>query len=78
VAWQSVTLTSKPAGARVWIDGKPAGNTPVPAFRVAEGDHVVRMLLGDRATEHTVTINQFRPTRYHWTVDGDHWSTRGR
>jgi hypothetical protein len=38
-------VDSRPAGARVFVDGKLAGTTPLLIDVVAVGDHAVRMEL---------------------------------
>jgi hypothetical protein len=39
----SLSVDSLPSGARVFVDGRPVGTTPMVAPRVAAGSHVVRV-----------------------------------
>ena len=39
----SLTVESRPAGAKVFIDGQPAGATPLTLPRLGTGDHEVRL-----------------------------------
>ncbi len=45
-----VVVTSTPAGADVWLDGKPVGVTPLRLTAIASGEHGVRISAPDRAT----------------------------
>jgi hypothetical protein len=46
----SIYVASNPPGARVFIDGKPVGTTPVRIPELRIGAHVVRMELPDHRT----------------------------
>jgi hypothetical protein len=39
----SLSVESRPAGAKVFIDGKPAGATPLTLPRLGTGEHEVRL-----------------------------------
>ncbi len=39
----SLTMVSNPAGAQVFLDGKPLGTAPVAAADLRAGSHVLRM-----------------------------------
>jgi hypothetical protein len=39
----SLTLDSRPPGARVWVDGRDVGVTPVTVPDLAPGEHAVRV-----------------------------------
>ena len=43
----SVYVDSRPRGARVFIDGKPVGTTPLSVGEIPIGSHVVRLELPD-------------------------------
>ena len=43
----SLYIDSRPRGARVFVDGKPVGVTPVAVPDLRSGSHVVRMELAD-------------------------------
>jgi hypothetical protein len=43
--YTSLSLSSNPIGARVWIDNKEVGHTPLEDFGIREGRHVVRLEL---------------------------------
>jgi serine/threonine-protein kinase len=51
----SLYLDSRPRGARVVLDGKPIGTTPMRIPEVAAGSHVVRLELADHQTWTTST-----------------------
>jgi hypothetical protein len=38
-----LAVDSRPSGARVFLDGKPVGTTPLGVTRVAAGTHVIRI-----------------------------------
>jgi hypothetical protein len=38
-----ITISSEPSGAEVWVDGTPAGTTPLTLDNVTEGDHMVEV-----------------------------------
>lgn len=70
VALHAVTLSSDPLGARVWVDGTDLGTTPVVGATLAEGDHTVRMVLGDATVEGTIRVRRMRPvTEVKWRVE---------
>src|SRR5207244_1182953 len=39
----SLSVDSLPEGAKVFVDGKPAGTTPLVLAQVGAGEHVVRI-----------------------------------
>jgi len=39
----SLSVESRPAGARVFLDGKPIGSTPLSTNDVPAGDHAIRL-----------------------------------
>jgi hypothetical protein len=38
-----LTVDSRPAGARVFLDGKLIGTTPLSSTPIAAGDHAIRL-----------------------------------
>lgn len=57
-------VRSSPAGARVMVDGKDVGVTPVTLRDVNRGAHTVRLTHeGYRSTERRVTISATRPSQ---------------
>jgi serine/threonine-protein kinase len=53
----SIDVDSRPRGARVFIDGKPVGTTPLSVAEVAIGSHVVRLeLAGHRPWTDTTRV----------------------
>ncbi len=38
-----LTIDSRPAGAKAFLDGRPVGTTPVSLDTVRAGEHVVRL-----------------------------------
>ena len=54
----SVNVNSDPAGAALYLDGMPVGNTPVSLKDVAPGEHTLKLTKdGYTETETKVTIN---------------------
>ena len=41
-AWAEISLRSQPRGATVWVDGKPAGSTPIK-LKLLAGDHELKV-----------------------------------
>lgn len=59
----TMVIATRPAGARVFLDGRPAGTTPVTIPNVSPGAHQLRLELpGHRpwTTAVDVTSNQTR------------------
>ena len=55
----SVTLTSKPEGATVTLDGREIGKTPLASYPLAKGKHVLQLsLTGYQARSLEIEINQ--------------------
>jgi hypothetical protein len=67
-----VTLGSIPAGAAVWIDGaRLDGTTPFTNYPLTEGEHTVRMVLGDQSAERAFRLSSQGAGRLIWTVGQD-------
>ena len=56
-------LETQPAGARVLIDGKPAGETPVALDRIPAGRHTVTLIAPAGTVKRTVRIEPGRTAR---------------
>jgi len=54
-AWALVHITSSPDGAEIYIDGRFVGDAPSD-FRLAPGDHSVRVALGAKEWSRSVRI----------------------
>jgi hypothetical protein len=55
----SLELVSKPAGARVFVDGQPMGTTPLRLLEVAPGPKSIRLeLAGHASWTATITVGQ--------------------
>ena len=52
----AVEIKSEPAGARVTIDGRPRGTTPVTVRDLSPGDHTVVLEAGGRKVQQAVRI----------------------
>ena len=71
----TVTLSSVPMGAEVFLDGRLLGRTPLVDVDVEEGEHTLRMVLEGDEGERQITINRRGATRFIWTV-GEGWQVR--
>jgi len=59
----SMNIYSEPAGARVFLDNNPVGETPISLKTVAEGEHEIRLVKEDyEAWTEKVVVRSFRPT----------------
>ncbi|MCD6360314.1 MAG: PEGA domain-containing protein [Armatimonadetes bacterium] len=47
----SLTLISTPSGARVWLDGREVGNTPLEISHVTAGNHVLEVTKSGHLTD---------------------------
>ena len=66
----SVFVDSRPRGAKVFIDGKEVGSTPVGVPAVRIGSHVVRLELPDHRTwTSTTTVSAGRQSRVTGSLD---------
>ncbi len=52
----ALEIKSEPAGARVTIDGRPRGTTPVTVRDLTAGDHTVVLEVGGRKVQQSVRI----------------------
>ena len=63
-ATAGLQIDSRPAGAQVWVDGRPAGVTPLLLPNVSVGTHSVRIELpGFRPWTTTVSVGTGERTR---------------
>lgn len=55
----SININSDPMGAKVTLDGNPAGETPTILSNVLVGEHLIGVILGDEtlANVHTTTVD---------------------
>ncbi|MCH8956981.1 PEGA domain-containing protein [candidate division KSB1 bacterium] len=59
----SMNIYSEPAGARVFLDNNPVGETPISLKTVTEGEHEIRLVKEDyEAWTEKVVVRSFRPT----------------
>ena len=58
----TLTINSLPP-ARVLIDGREIGMTPLRAVALPAGMHTVKLIAGDRESTHSVVVEQGRETR---------------
>lgn len=56
----TLVITSQPAGARVLLDGGPAGETPVRIVDVAPGRHVITLMTSSATVKRTVRVEADR------------------
>jgi PEGA domain len=60
----SVYVDSRPRGAKVFIDGKEIGNTPIQIPEVRIGSHVIRLQLADhRIWSNSVSVSAGKESR---------------
>jgi hypothetical protein len=66
----SISLESRPAGARIFLDGKDAGKTPATLPDVKAGAHRLRFeLTGYKALDTTVTVRAGQQERVTVTLE---------
>jgi serine/threonine protein kinase len=67
----SLLVESRPSGATVTIDGKPAGVTPLTVASIAPGTHTIQLeLAGYRSLTHTVNLKQGERLRVAASLEG--------
>jgi serine/threonine-protein kinase len=77
VATHPVSLSSIPIGAKVYVDGRPVGKTPLMGHALPEGRHRVRMTLPDGSNGmKTIVVGPDEPAKYVWQQGGDTWLVR--
>jgi len=69
-----VRLESDPPGARVRVDGRRLGRTPLLEVELGVGKHRVRMRGALGTGTRSVEIRSGAPTRYTWHEAEDQWS----
>ncbi|MBN2188505.1 MAG: PEGA domain-containing protein [Chitinispirillaceae bacterium] len=63
-------VTSDPAGARLYLDGKEEGATPYENDKVRPGDHMLRVEMRNRTPgERTLTVKSGGSDTVHFTLD---------
>lgn len=66
----SLTVTTSPAGAKVYLDGTPFGNTPCTFNSLTPGAHTVRVEKeGFDADERKFTLSPGVREKFHFTLD---------
>ena len=80
----ALAVDSRPTGARVFLDGKPVGTTPLMVPSVAAGEHAIRLELDgyrpwassvrmtqavDASPEHPVLVDKFLEDAFEFDVD---------
>lgn len=63
----AVSFSSIPLGAQVYLDGKHLGKTMLLKVKIPEGQHQIKMVLGEKSIEKELTIQH--STRFVWTAD---------
>jgi TolB-like protein len=66
----SMTITSEPSGANVYIDNKHMGITPLVLEEVDEGEHQISLAIENYKTWYkSVTVRSFQPTNVKATLE---------
>jgi hypothetical protein len=65
---------SVPSGARVTLDGKRIGTTPLRGIEVPLGAHRLRVRHGKVRGSRPIDVSRSGPTRYTWHRDADQWT----
>ena len=55
-ARRSLQVTARPAGATVWLDGKPRGQAPMTVSGLLPGRHYLRIVAGARSVQQVVDL----------------------
>jgi hypothetical protein len=55
-ARRSLQVVARPAGATVWLDGKPRGQTPMTLTGLLPGRHYLRIVAGARSIQQVVDL----------------------
>lgn len=63
-----LTLTSRPPGATVWLDGEELGRTPIHDHPIALGEYEIRMKKGMFATHGVLHVDSTAPRSHFWNV----------
>ena len=70
-----IRLDSDPPGARVSVDGKRVGRTPLSGVQIGIGTHRVGMRDGTLRGTRKVDIRAGGPSHYTWHIAEDQWSS---
>jgi formylglycine-generating enzyme required for sulfatase activity len=62
-----VTITSTPSGAQLWVNGNPAGTTPVTTT-LAFGNHTIKLVNSKKEVVETITVTQGGEGRWDYNV----------
>ena len=72
-ATMPVTLSSRPWGATVSVDGRSVGTAPLSNLPLSIGSHTVTMHLGADTSTRTIAVGGHNPTNHSWIVETDEW-----
>ena len=76
VATLPVTIASIPMGATVWLDGERIGTTQMIEHPIPEGDHVLKLDLGDGLEDSKrIHVTPGGVVRYVWHSREDRWES---
>ena len=67
-----ITISSVPLGAKVQLDGKDIGTTPIVEHAIGAGKHRLVLQSGFDKIEREITVGRRAPVRYVWK-GGDTW-----
>jgi len=71
-----LTLTSIPAGAVVFVDGKKVGTTPMIDYPLSAGTHSVKMSSDGIDGETSIKVGRRSATRHIWRTGDNSWESR--
>ncbi len=71
-----MSISSKPLGAKVVVDGEGLGTTPVIDHHLRAGDHELMLLTHDSVVERIITVGPSYPRSYLW--NGQAWIADGK
>ncbi len=74
----SVVVETEPAGARVLLDGQPAGNTPLKVDTVAIGSHVITVITPKTTLKRAIKVEAGRTVTVDVPVYPDGWRSSRR
>lgn len=72
---RSIDVRSVPWGARVVVDGRVVGTTPLLGLELPDGDHELVLEMSDgRRTTRSIRVGSRSPSDYRWDVADDRWT----
>ena len=69
----SIKISSKPWGAKVYVDGNFIGQTLTKQIQLSSGEHQIRMKLHNKEIKKKVTIN--KNYTFMWNVEKNSWDS---